>query len=324
LFPARLGNKGRGLGYTTCQSCHLNSPTGRQRGILGFITPQLRLLSNGKDQIQDLMDKGYLVKRENASYDPATAHRWYALDDSTSPGATLEKRARSYLASNCSHCHNPEGGISCKPIYTYTIPNAEMNYMNKASVGKWGVVVPAPDSAKWIYPGKPEYSTILRRISAADSDGYRDAGVWDFPGNRRVLSKAGVAGWDGNGRVQMPPEATYEVNPLANRIIHAWIKNLPSGTSGIGTKGEGGARSSGWGKIRISHGLLYLPEEMQEVKRIMLTDLVGNKMALTAARGGVFRLPAGLKSGIYSVHAGRTGFTLAYFPSLQNFPSGGR
>jgi hypothetical protein len=258
------------------------------------------------------MEKGFLVRSPGVAYAPAGLHRWYALDDSASPGSTLEKRARSYLASNCSHCHSINGNASCIPIYSYLTPNAPMNYMNRASNGAWGVKVPAPDTAKWIFPGKPEYSVILRRISAADSEGYRDTSMWDYPGIKRPVIGSGalakIAGWEGTGLVQMPPLATYEVNPLADRILYEWIKSLPTGYTGAALKTP--SHSHAAPTLRLSDGFIFLPDPSgasaasSAAVKAELISLTGKRIALSASRPGVFRIPPGLESGVYLLRAG--------------------
>lgn len=311
LFPGRSGGRSfRNMQLVNCNRCHLNSATGRQRSILGFITPQLARNVGGKDQILDLMEKGFLVKRAGATYTQGSVHRWYALDDSTNPAATLEARARSYLASNCSHCHSPEGKISCKPIYTYARKDETMNYMGAASLGNWGIAPPVGDSTRYIYPGKPEYSLILRRMSAADADGYRDTSYWDWPGTRRVLAKS--AGWDGNGRIQMPPLATYEVNPLANQVFRDWINGMAGLVPGAAIHSR--QAENGAGKIRIASGTLFLPPEIQGVPWITLHDLRGRTQTVHASHGGGYSLPSGLKPGTYSIRAGGKVYAFGYFP----------
>lgn len=331
LFPGRKRDEMRSGSFASCNSCHLNRAVGRKRGVLGFITPQLSRLANGKDQILDLVEKGYLVVKNGSSYDPAAAHRWYALDDSAGPGSTLEKRARSYLASNCSHCHSTDGNATCVPIYSYNSPRAHVNYIGRLSMGKWGLQVPISDSAKWINPGKPQYSVLLRRMEAADADGYRDTSDYgavgwnDNPGFRlsfpaapaakrasgpRALAK--TAGWDGTGRIQMPPVGTYEVDPLANRVIRAWIENMPAGYTGA-TSLRGPAAPGAYA-VRLSGGAFRLPEFAQTSLHASLSDVRGATILLSALRPGIFAVPAGLKSGVYCLTAGGRRFIVPYFP----------
>jgi hypothetical protein len=324
LLPSRQGYSLRNIHYASCNSCHLNRANGRERSILGFILPQLTLAANGKDQIQDLIEKGYMVSGPSARYAAAAAHRWYALDDSVSPGSTLEKRARSYLASNCSHCHSPGGAASCIPVYTFYTPHDSMNYMNRKSTGPWGLDVPPGDTAKWIYPGRPELSTILRRISAADANGYRETALYDYPGIRRAsVSPASApgplakrAGWEGTGLVQMPPIATFEPNPLADRVIREWIQSLPPGYTGsVALEPHAGRRgyAQGRGAIRVRDGLIFVAETAPEAGEARLSDLRGRVIPLAAARAGVFLIPDGLQAGYYLLHVGGKRWPLAYF-----------
>ena len=331
MHPARRGFSVRNFRASTCNSCHMNRASGRQLSILGFITPQLTLAADGKDQIRDLIEQGYMVKGQGAAYASAAAHRWYALDDSTSAGSTLEKRARSYLASNCSHCHAAVGASvfagapSCIPVYTYHTPHDSMNYMNRKSTGTWGLNVPVGDTAKWIHPGKPGLSTILRRISASDTDGYRESALYDYPGVPRASVPPSAApkplakraGWDGTGLVQMPPLATYEPNPLADRIVREWIQSLPAGYAGtaITVDPHAGRKigAPGRGTVRIRDGLIFVVDVAPGAVVARLSDLRGRTIPLVSARAGVFLIPAGLQEGYYLLHVDGKRWPLAHF-----------
>jgi hypothetical protein len=331
LFAARSRADfyGGGKGMVSCSSCHgaitsQTAPYVRQGMVqaLGFRTPQLRRpLSgkDGKDQIKDMLDQGYLIQSPGAMYDPATAHRWFALNDSTSPGSTLEKRVRSYLAANCSHCHGPLPAVgewfAAGLDLRYYTRNASTNYVGKPSKGLWGLKIPASDTAEWINPGKPEYSTVMRRISIADSSGYRDTTNWGVYGGeaarRPALGK--VAGWAGTGRAPMPPLATYEVNPDADQAVYAWIKSLAPGLAGV--RNPTRVHEASPGGIRFAGGLLYLPTGLPDVTSAVLVNAKGMRFVLIAERPGVFRMPVGLGNGVYAVAAGGRRFSLAYFPN---------
>lgn len=279
LFPARIAADfhGHREGMVSCNSCHLNyapnsqslNTTSDSQGVvLGFKTPQLSRRVDGKDQILDLIDQGFMVMQAGAAYDPAAVPKWYSLDDSASPGSTLEKRARSYLASNCYSCHRPGGGTMTGLDFTYRTGKEPMGYIDRQALGNWGLPIP-PDSAKWISPGSPERSIVLRRISAADSDGYRDTTDWGVHGRgpgRPLARTAGTAGWPGTGKAGMPPLATYETNPLADRVLLDWIESLgPQGVSvGRGKRAvRPGPRNLRWtnGPNRFPGGLPPLTGE---------------------------------------------------------------
>ena len=200
-----------------------------------------------------------------------------------------------------------------------------MNYMNRRSTGTWGLDIPAGDTAKWIHPGKPGLSTILRRISASDPDGYRESALYDFPGVPRASVSPSAAprplakraGWDGTGLVQMPPVATFEPNPLADRIIREWIQSLPAGYAGTGSAIDPHAgrkhKGPGRGTVRIRDGMIFVADVAPEALAAGLSDVRGRMIPLAAARAGVFLIPAGLQDGFYLLHVGGERWLLAHF-----------
>jgi uncharacterized repeat protein (TIGR03806 family) len=77
----------------------------------------------------------------------------------------LEERARSYLHTNCSFCHQPGGTGLGEADYRYTTPLAEMKICDVAATqDSFGL----PD-AKVIDPGKPGSSVLSLRVRALDT-----------------------------------------------------------------------------------------------------------------------------------------------------------
>lgn len=90
-----------------CFQCHNNY------GSTQLIGPKARALNfvhNGKNQLQDLIDKGILEGAPDIS-------QIVVLPDWSDTGVTQEERARAYLDVNCAHCHQPGG--------TYNISNGD-------------------------------------------------------------------------------------------------------------------------------------------------------------------------------------------------------
>ena len=105
----------------------------------------------------------------------------------------LTQRARAYLHSNCSSCHQPAGG-----------GNAAMDLRYQVALEQCGLVDESPrhlnfdiQNAKIVSPGKPEESVLLRRV-----------------------------GTRGNGR--MPQLATVLVDREAVEMLQEWITTLSS------------------------------------------------------------------------------------------------
>jgi hypothetical protein len=101
-------------------------------------------------------------------------------------------RARSYLHSNCAHCHMKWGG-----------GNAEFKLLSTISVKDMGVVNVNPahgafniKDAKLIVPGHPEQSMIHHRMTMT-----------------------------GLGR--MPHIGSRVVDESAVKLVHDWIKQMP-------------------------------------------------------------------------------------------------
>ena len=86
----------------SCTQCH-NAVAGR---VLSFKTAQLNRFVNGVNQIEQLGAVGYLDRA------PAFAGTLPAMAGLRDENATASQQARSYLAVNCSPCHQANGGRS--------------------------------------------------------------------------------------------------------------------------------------------------------------------------------------------------------------------
>jgi uncharacterized repeat protein (TIGR03806 family) len=109
--------------------------------------------------------------------------------------ATLTQRARSYLHSNCSNCHSPNGST---PV------NLDLRYSSALAATKTCNVQPAAgdlgiNNALIIAPGEPERSVLLARMKVRDVN-------------------------------QMPPLGSHVVDQYAVDVIEAWIGGLASCT----------------------------------------------------------------------------------------------
>jgi uncharacterized repeat protein (TIGR03806 family) len=113
------------------------------------------------------------------------------LADPGDRGASLEKRARSYLHANCAQCHVEAGGGNAMMQLEFTTPRAKMQTVG-VSPHHHTFGVPG---AKLIDPGHPERSLLYLRVA------------------RR-------------GEGQMPPLATSQVDREAARLLHDWIKQM--------------------------------------------------------------------------------------------------
>jgi uncharacterized repeat protein (TIGR03806 family) len=112
----------------------------------------------------------------------------FSLDDVQ---ATVEQKARSYLHTNCSNCHQPDGPTPVTLDLRFTTSLAQMNACNQTpTAGDVGIV-----GAKLIAPGDPSRSVLLKRMQATDTS-------------------------------RMPPLATSVVDTAAVQVISDWIVGL--------------------------------------------------------------------------------------------------
>lgn len=167
-----------------CLTCHTH-PGGLS---LSFNTAQLNRDADfgglRTNQIAALIEAGYMA-------DPP-AHRTSlpALSSVDRTEASLEWRARSYLAANCSPCHVPGGtGLGLFDA-RLTTPTAEAGLINGPLRNALG-----DPANRVIAPGDLDHSILLQRLST------RAAG-------------------------QMPPLASTVVDPAGVQILRDWILSL--------------------------------------------------------------------------------------------------
>jgi uncharacterized repeat protein (TIGR03806 family) len=144
---------------TECATCH-SSAAGR---VLGVKTRQLNgdLLypKTGRtaNQLVTLNRLGFFTTTINEST-LATVLTSKRQDDST---ATLERRARSYLDVNCSHCHQPAAPTQAAFDARLETPPFFQNLINVTPGNNLGI-----SGARLVSPGRPDLSIVHRRAGS--------------------------------------------------------------------------------------------------------------------------------------------------------------
>jgi uncharacterized repeat protein (TIGR03806 family) len=114
----------------------------------------------------------------------------FSLDEMS---ATVTQRARSYLHSNCSNCHSPDGPTPTTLDLRYNTALSSTQACNvQPTAGDLGI-----SNALIIAPGEPERSVLLARMKVRDLN-------------------------------QMPPLASHLVDQEAVDVIATWIGGLAS------------------------------------------------------------------------------------------------
>ena len=307
----RVGKRWRYPSGRNCNNCHRGNETGL-RGTLGFITPQLNRVVDGADQLQTLVTRG-ILSANPVSGNP-TAHRWYGLAEDT---VALEKRVRSYFASNCSHCHNPKVPLGLPDHdFDYFDPSGRITYQVDSSMGRdpTGAWVNRPSKSGFgfdflILPGHPDGSAIMHKMKTR-FDGHLDPDKGDF--------------------MQMPPLATSQPDSAAVKLIEEWICSLKPGTPcgkipwspdetfwdsavSLSMRPHSKLNSPAF-QPSMRQGRLSIPAHIAASGKVQLRDYQGRKVDLVQEGKGVFRIPRTLTRGIYFLIAGDHRVALNYTP----------
>ncbi len=142
-----------------CTLCHTNAA----KFALGVSTMQMNRDHNYDgviaNQLATLEHIGLFTKKLPMA--PAKLPKIADFNDKTLP---VDERARSYLHSNCAHCHMKWGGGNAEFKLLSTIPLADMGIVNvNPAHGNFKI-----DGAKLLVPGQPEKSMILQRMNMTE------------------------------------------------------------------------------------------------------------------------------------------------------------
>ncbi len=301
-----------------CTFCHRvdYSDTLHGRSVLGFFTAQLNRPSPVTptiNQLEDLFTKGVLTGTKS-NWKASTTPHWYAIDDST---ASVDIRARSYIAANCSGCHGTRGmatgatfGVDLN--YDFFTMESQMEFRHKSTSWPFGLDTIAP----FFYPKTGDLNNPLGKDSLEIQPALVVPG---YPGKSVILFRqrsrnTRPSDYDPD-RNQMPPLASFEVNVPATDLIAKWIKDwtpiAAPGALGVRTwvvrtnlKGPG-----------IQGNLVVLPMELAgpgQVK-VSLIGINGRKLDLVQKSRTAYALPANLAPGIYIIKVNSKSFTRYLF-----------
>jgi hypothetical protein len=302
-----------------CERCHQvnssESDSTHGRAVLGFFTAQLNHKypdNPSVNQLEYFFTKKVLTGVKS-NWDAATTPRWHAVDDST---ASVDARARAYIAANCSGCHGRRGiekGAAMGVDFNYDFHNMapQMEYRNHPT--SWAFTL--DDTAnKPIYypkndPANVDHADSLTIDPALVVPGYPHRSVILF----RQTQRNTEAGSYDVIRNQMPPLATFEVNTPAVNLLTRWIKEMPA-LPIHNTAIRASYRQALKGPI-IRGGLVILSGDLASPFKtaVKLTGIDGRTMELRPISKTTFALPANLPKGVYVIRVGEKSFTRYLF-----------
>jgi uncharacterized repeat protein (TIGR03806 family) len=139
-----------------CTLCHTNAA----KFALGVSTMQMNRDHNYDgvvaNQLATLEHIGLFTKKLPSG--PEKLSKLADFNDATLP---VDVRARSYLHSNCAHCHMKWGGGNAEFKLLSTLPLKDMGIVNVPPAhGNFGI-----KDARLVVPGAPERSVLLHRMT---------------------------------------------------------------------------------------------------------------------------------------------------------------
>jgi hypothetical protein len=293
IFPSR----------SQCDQCHRTGEVEGQHGrtVLGFFTAQLNRPhpdSAGINQIDYFFAKGLLHGQKPYPWDYSP--RWRAIDDNS---ASVDVRARSYIAANCSGCHGKRGmdlsaaqGVDLN--YDFHAMEPRMEFRHRSIGWSYGMDTLAP----FYYPkndkNNPKGLDSLPINPALVVPGYPDKSAILF---RQRQRNQGIGNYDPI-RNQMPPLATFEVNVAATALIEKWIKDMPVPTPIAIALAKHGMFRAG---IKLQRGYLVIDAKLLGAgAQPIMAGLDGRRISLRKVSEGTWALPEGLPKGLYLIRAG--------------------
>ncbi len=147
-------------GRSECLLCHTRASQG---GLaIGFNTPQLHREFNyggvSDNQLRAMSHAGYF------SAPVTNLHSLRALAQLDDESVSVEQRVRSYLAANCSPCHQPGGNGWGQFDARYFTPLSATRLIHGGLYNPVG----NPDSVV-VHPGRADLSVLLTRISTLET-----------------------------------------------------------------------------------------------------------------------------------------------------------
>lgn len=303
--PARM-KKWRFPNRYQCEVCHraTYADTVHGRSVLGFFTAQLNRPhpdSVGLNQLEVLFRQGVLKGVRPASW--AGSPRWPSIDDKT---ASVDARARAYLASNCSGCHGARGKANSAAFgldldFDFHNMKPQMELRHKSTSWSYELdndSIPPRYYPKTDFVNNPKGLDSLEIVPANVVPGYPQKSVILF----RMLTRNTLPGEFDSYRMQMPPLATYETDRAAAALIQKWITEMgPNGTVRLH---RAPALSAAPEAAFQGRTLVVSRQALLSKPHVALLGLDGREVSLQRVGEGLYALPAGLPKGLYYIRIG--------------------
>ena len=181
-----------------CDQCHVRA----SGTILGLRTAQI----NRDHDYGGIVDNQLRTLNHIGLFTEDIGENYAALPRMADPfdeSQILDRRARSYLAANCSHCHQPDVVSKANIDLRFATPLEEAGVVDRVpTLGTLDLEDP-----RILKPGDPDNSSLLNRLLVFDSN-------------------------------RMPPLATNLVDWQGADLLRRWIASLRQDTHVAGGEGQ--------------------------------------------------------------------------------------
>ncbi len=208
-----------------CRACHSN----QAGGAVGFTLANLDSLGERpvEDPIATLVDSELVIDA------PDNLRPFKRLVNPTDFSATLETRARSYLATNCAHCHCRGGGGTVALDLSFDLPTSEIFAVDfPAAQGMFDL-----PNAKVIVPGDPYRSVLYYRLATS-------------------------------GTGHMPKLWSRDNDSLGLGLIHDWIRSLGQDSVDVDTEATEPIDDV-WSALRLARQIELTPDRETRHQRAL-------------------------------------------------------
>lgn len=275
VSAAPVNKKWRFPSLEQCAACH-RVKVNYGRVALAFFTAQINRPMAGNpsvNQLKHFFDIGLLKTAVAGSPAPdfSLAPKWARWDDNT---ASLDLRARSYIAANCSGCHGAYGvasGATAPVELDYDFH--DMKPHSDFTTARLSRTFPV-DTGALVVPGRPDRSVILYR---------------------QIMRNQKVGNFNAEP-MAMPPLGSFEPDTNAIAMMSQWITAMPSG---LGLHGIAAHMQSGM--PAVANGRIILPDGWMDGKEGVLTlaDLNGRAVPLARVDKRTWRIEGKAGQGMH-------------------------
>ncbi len=140
---------------TTCLSCHTDAAT----RVLGLRAEQFNRPVEDENQLRSL---NCMEVFDNDIGVPAQYRAFATIEDET---AGVHERVRSYLASNCAHCHRPDNVVQADIDLRFTTPLSETGLVGEMPIHD----IPDLVDPSLLEPGDASQSVLWHRQHVLDT-----------------------------------------------------------------------------------------------------------------------------------------------------------